>query len=307
MKTAARTEDLIQVDRHQLTITNVNKIYFPKDKITKGDVIAYYDMMAPVILPYLKDRPLSLKRNPNGITDKGFYHKDAGEDAPKYVKVYPEFAASSNKTVDYIVCNNKATLIYLANLGCIEMNPWNSTTRNPEKPTYMIIDIDPSPKNTFDQVVTVAQAVQEVLNNAGAVCYPKTSGATGIHVYMPLNGKYEYELVREFGRIVATMVNEMLPGMTSIERSLKKRGNKIYVDFLQNSKGQTLASAYSLRPRDGATVSAPLLWKEVKAGLHPSLFTIHNIEKRVKKLGDLFFMVLKEGNNLKTCLKNLGY
>lgn len=307
MKTAEKTEDVVQIDRHQLTITNVNKIYFPKDKITKGDVIAYYDMMAPVILPYLKDRPLSLKRNPNGINDKGFYHKDAGEGAPKYVKVFPDFSPSSNKTVDYIVCNNKATLIYLANLGCIEMNPWNSTTRSPDKPTYMIIDIDPSPKNTFDQVVTVAQAVQEVLNNAGAIAYPKTSGATGIHVYMPLNNKYDYELVREFGRVIATMVNEMLPGMTSIERSLKKRGNKIYVDFLQNSKGQTLASAYSLRPRDGATVSAPLLWKEVKAGLHPSQFTIHNIQKRVKKLGDLFFMVLKEGNNLKTCLRNLGY
>ena len=296
---------LVTVDRHQLTLTNVNKVYFPKDKITKGDVIAYYDMMAPVILPYLKDRPLNLLRNPNGINEKGFYHKDAGENTPRWIKTYPEFSDSSNKTVDYIVCNNKATLIYLANLGCIEMNPWNSTTRSPEKPTYLIIDIDPSPKNTFDQVITVAQAVEEVLTKAGAVTYAKTSGATGIHVYMPLGNKYEYEIAREFGRIVATMVTEMLPGLTSVERSIKKRGNKIYVDFLQNSKGQTLASAYSLRPREGATVSTPLLWKEVKAGLHPSQFTIHNIEKRVKKLGDIFYMVLKEGNNLRTCLKNI--
>lgn len=305
MKATENTSALVTVDKHQLTLSNVNKIYFPKDKITKGDVIAYYDMMAPIVLPYLKDRPLNLLRNPNGINEKGFYHKDAGENTPKWIKTYPEFSTSSNKTVDYIVCNNKATLIYLANLGCIEMNPWNSTTRSPEKPTYLIIDIDPSPKNTFDQVITVAQAVEEVLSRAGAVTYAKTSGATGIHVYMPLGNKYGYEIAREFGRVVATMVTEMLPGLTSVERSLKKRGNKIYVDFLQNSKGQTLASAYSIRPREGATVSTPLLWKEVKAGLHPSQFTIHNIEKRVKKLGDIFFMVLKEGNNLKTCLKNI--
>lgn len=308
MKQAATSkENVISINRHSLTLTNLHKIYFPKEKITKGDVIAYYDMMAPVILPYLKNRPLSLKRNPNGITDPGFYHKDAGEDAPSWIKTHDVYAESSNKIVNYIVCNDKATLVYLANLGCIEMNPWNSTARSPDKPTYLIIDIDPSQKNTFDQVISVAQAVQEVLNRAGAVSYCKTSGATGLHVYMPLNARYTYEQAREFARIVATLVHEQLPGFTSIERSLKKRGNKIYVDFLQNSRGQTLASAYSLRPVPGATVSTPLLWKEVKTGLHPSQFTIHNIEKRVKQLGDIFYMVLKNGNNLKGCLKNLGF
>jgi bifunctional non-homologous end joining protein LigD len=269
--------------------------------------LAYYDAIADTILPYLKNRPLSLKRNPNGILDKGFYHKDAAEEGPEWLKSFEEYAESSNKTVNYIVCNDKATLLYLANLGCIEMNPWNSTTRTPDKPTYLMIDIDPSGKNTFDQVITVAQAVQEVLNRSGATSYCKTSGATGIHVYVPLNAKYTYEVAREFAHIVASLVHEQLPGITSLERSLKKRGNKIYVDFLQNSKGQTLASAYSLRPVPDASVSTPLLWKEVKAGLHPSQFTIHNIEKRIRKLGDIFYMVLKKGNDLKGCLKNLGY
>lgn len=306
MATTTKPTSIVTVNRRQLKLTNLSKLYFPKEKITKGDVIAYYDTMAKAILPYLKDRPLSLKRNPNGITDKGFYHKDAGEDAPDWVPTFDEYAASSNKIVNYIVCNDKATLLYLANLGCIEMNPWNSTVRKPENPTYMIIDIDPSPKNTFDQVISVAQAVQEVLNRAGAVSFAKTSGATGLHVYVPLNARYPYEQAREFGRIVATLVHEQLPGMSSVERSLKKRGPKIYVDFLQNSKGQTLASAYSLRPVPGATVSAPLLWKEVKAGLHPSQFTIFNMEKRVQQLGDLFYMVLKKGNNLQACLKKLG-
>jgi bifunctional non-homologous end joining protein LigD len=300
-------ETIVTINGHPLKLTNLSKIYFPDEKITKGDVLAYYDSIADTILPYLKNRPLSLKRNPNGITDKGFYHKDAAEEGPEWLQSFEEYAESSQKTVNYIVCNDKATLLYLANLGCIEMNPWNSTIRTPDKPTYLMIDIDPSGKNTFDQVISVAQAVQEVLNRAGATSYCKTSGATGLHVYVPLNAKYTYEVAREFAHIVASLVNEQLPGITSLERSLKKRGPKIYIDFLQNSKGQTLACAYSLRPVAGASVSTPLLWKEVKTGLHPSQFTIYNIEKRIKKLGDIFFMVLKKGNDLKGCLKNLGY
>lgn len=307
VKEPTAKETIVTINRHPVKLTNLSKIYFPDEKITKGDVLAYYDSIADTILPYLKNRPLSLKRNPNGITDKGFYHKDAAEEGPEWLQSFEEYAESSNKTVNYIVCNDKATLLYLANLGCIEMNPWNSTTRTPDKPTYVMIDIDPSGKNTFDQVITVAQAVQEVLNRAGATSYCKTSGATGMHVYIPLNAKYTYDVVREFAHIVASLVQEQLPGITSLERSLKKRGNKIYVDFLQNSRGQTLACAYSLRPVPGASVSTPVLWKEVKAGLHPSQFTIYNIEKRIKKLGDIFYMTLKKGNDLKACLKNLGY
>lgn len=307
LKEPTAKESIVTINRHPLKLTNLSKIYFPDEKITKGDVLAYYDSIADTLLPYLKNRPLSLKRNPNGIMDKGFYHKDAAAEGPEWLQSFEEYAESSQKTVNYIVCNDKATLLYLANLGCIEMNPWNSTTRTPDKPTYLMIDIDPSGKNTFDQVITVAQAVQEVLNRAGATSYCKTSGATGMHVYVPLNAKYTYEVAREFAHIVASLVNEQLPGITSLERSLKKRGNKIYIDFLQNSKGQTLACAYSLRPVPGASVSTPLLWKEVKAGLHPSRFTIYNIEKRIKKLGDVFFMVLRKGNDLKGCLKNLGY
>lgn len=307
VKEQTAKESMVTINRRSLKLTNLSKIYFPQAKITKGDVIAYYNAMADHILPYLKNRPMSLKRNPNGILDKGFYHKDAAEEGPSWLSSFDEYAESSKKVVNYIVCNDKATLIYLANLGCIEMNPWNSTTRTPDKPTYLIIDIDPSDKNSFDQVVTVAQAVQEVLNRAGAISYCKTSGASGLHVYVPLNARYTYEVAREFAHIVATLVQEQLPDLTSLERNLRKRGNKIYVDYLQNSKGQTLASAYSLRPVPDASVSTPLVWKEVKHGLHPSQFTIHNIEDRVKKLGDVFYMVLKKGNNLKSCLKNLGY
>ena len=300
-------DNMVKVDGHELTLTNLSKLYWPKEKITKGDLIAYYDSMAEYVLPYLKDRPLSLKRNPNGIKDEGFYHKDAGENAPAWVKTYDVLSESTNKTVNYIVCNNKATLLYIANLGSIEINPWNSTTKKVDKPTYMIIDIDPSPKNSFDQVIETALVVKKILDKAGVTAYCKTSGATGLHIYIPMGNKYTYEQARKFGQLVASLTVEQLPQITSVERSLKKRGNKIYVDFLQNSKGQTLACAYSVRPKKDATVSTPLLWKEVKKGLHPSKFTMMNIGKRVAKVGDLFAEVLTDKSlNLQKALKNLA-
>ncbi len=300
-------EKSVKLNNHQLVLTNLNKLYWPKDKISKGDLINYYEKMAPVILPYLKNRPLSLKRNPNGIADKGFFQKDAGEHFPTWIKTEPVFAASTQKTVNYTLCNDKATLIYLANLGCIEMNPWNSTIQSPGKPTYLILDIDPSEKNSFDQVIETARVIGNVLEKAGAPSYCKTSGASGLHVYIPLNNKYEYEQVRNFAEMIASNVQQQLPAFTSLERSLKKRGNKIYIDYLQNSRGQTVAAAYSVRPVAGAQVSAPLTWKEVKPGLHPSQFNIFNIGKRIDKLGDLFYMSIKKGVNIVSCLKRLGY
>ncbi len=304
VQTAAKEKE-VKLNGHTLQLTNLTKIYWPKEKITKGQMIDYYDRMAAVILPYLKNRPMSLKRNPNGIADKGFYQKDAGEHFPDWIKTSNVHSESSNKTVHYTLCNDKATLLYLANLGCIEMNPWNSTTASPDKPTYLIIDIDPSAKNSFNQVIETAQVVRDLLEKAGAPSYCKTSGATGLHIYVPLNAKYDYEQVRKFGEIIATMAQQQLPAFTSIERSLQKRGNKIYIDYLQNSRGQTIASAYSVRPMPGAQVSAPLSWKEVKPGLHPSQFTIFNMERRVKDLGDLFYMALKKGVNINDCIKQL--
>ena len=300
-------EKTVKLNGHRLQLTNLTKIYWPKEKISKGALIDYYEKIAPVILPYLKNRPLSLKRNPNGIADKGFYQKDAGENFPSWIKTVPFLSESTGKTVDYTICNNKAALVYLANLGCIEMNPWNSRFSSPDKPGYMIIDIDPSEKNSFEQVIETAQVTCQLLEKAGAAFYCKTSGATGIHIFVPLNAKYSYEQARSFGEIIATLVQQQLPSFTSLERSLKKRGHKIYIDYLQNSRGQTLASAYSARPVQGAQVSAPLLPKEIKKGLHPSQFTIFTIEKRVRQLGDLFSGTLKSGINMKACLKKLGY
>ncbi len=289
-----------------VTITHPEKVYWPDENITKGDLVQYYETISPYILPYLKNRPMSLKRNPNGIRDKGFYHKDAGDIAPEWMKVAPIQAESTGKMVHYLLCNDLPSLRFIANLGCIEMNPWNSRVPNTDKPDYVVMDIDPSEGNTFDQVIETVRVIHDLLSSAGADCYAKTSGSTGIHVYIPFNRKYSYEEGRNFAKLIALRVQQQLPSFTTLERSLAKRKkNQIYLDYLQNSEGQTLASAYSARPKPGATVSAPLEWKEVKPGLSLGDFTIKSIVKRVKKKGDLFAGVLGKGIDLRKALKQL--
>lgn len=293
--------------KNKVTVSNFDKIYFPEDGVTKGDIVEYYIRISKYILPYLKGRPESLLRNPGGIHEKGFFHKDAGENVPDYIKTTVVHSESNNKEIDYIVCDNQATLTYLNNLGCIEINPWHSSLPKLDYPDYLMIDIDPSKKNSFDQVIEVALAVKEICDKAGAQAYCKTSGSSGIHVYIPTGKKYTFEQVKDFAYLVVMMVHEILPDFTTLERNLKKRGDKhIYLDYLQNRRGQTIASVYSARPKVGATVSTPLLWEEVKKGLSPRQFTIHNIEERIEKVGDIFKGVLGKGIDLKKCIENLG-
>jgi len=305
-KNTAKKEQKILVNGHDLTLSNQDKIYWPEDNITKGDLIQYYNTISNYLLPYLKNRPQSLRRNPNGIRDKGFFHKDAGHAAPDWVDTVSIASESTDKNIEYIVCNNKATLLYLNNLGCIELNPWNSRISKLNYPDYLVIDLDPSEKNSFEQVVEGALVVKEILDQAGAPSYCKTSGATGLHLYIPLKAQYTYDDIGTLAEVIARMAQERLPHTTTVERTLSKRNGRIYLDYLQNKRGQTLASVYSVRPMPGAPVSAPLLWKEVKKGLHPSQFTIFNMENRLRKTGDLFSGVLQEKINLKKCLKNLG-
>ena len=295
--------------RISVKTTNRNKIFFPDDGITKGDIIDYYEKMADYILPYLKDRPESLFRTPNGINEPGFFHKNAGEEAPTWVKSIEikSVSGSGSKQINYLLCNNKATLLYMANLGCIEINPWHSTVRKLDNPDYLIIDIDPSDKNTFEHVIEAAIATKEVLDRAGAISFCKTSGASGLHVYVPTGKKYSYDQVKDFAFLVCMLVNEKLPEITTLERSLSKRSkSQIYMDYLQNRRGQTIASVYSVRPKPGATVSTPLEWKEVKKGLHPSSFTIHTIAQRLKEKGDLFAGLLNNTIDLNSCLEKLA-
>jgi len=299
-------EKEITLDKHLVKLTNQDKIYFPKDGITKGDVIDYYQSVATYILPHLKNRPLSLNRFPNGIEEQSFYQKDAGDHIPDWIKTTQVYSESNDKYIDYIYCNDKATLAYLNNLGCIDLNPWNSSLPDLEHPDYLVLDLDPSSKNTFDEVIETALQVNEVLEAIKVKGYCKTSGSTGIHIYIPMSGKYDFDQVKDFAHILMKQVNEKLPKFTTLERSLQKRDNKkIYLDYLQNRTGQTLASAYSLRPKQGASVSMPLDWDELKPGLRPTDFNINNALDRIKEKGDLFKPVLGKGIDMMKALELL--
>lgn len=295
----------LKIGKTTLHLTNQNKIYFPDDKITKGDIVQYYNEVADLILPYLKNRPQSMNRFPNGITDSGFYQKDVAVDKiPSWLKTEKVYSESNDKFLDYLICNNKQTLLYMANLGCIDINPWNSTIKKIENPDWLVIDIDPE-KDDFQKVIQTALTVKEVMDELESECFCKTSGATGLHVYIPLGAKYNYDQVKILAELIAIEIQQRLPEITSLERSVKKRNHKIYVDYLQNRRGQTLAAPYSVRPVAGATVSTPLEWNEVNKKLHPSLFHIKNVLKRFEKKGDLWAPVLGKGINIKNIIKQL--
>ena len=295
----------LKIGKTTLHLTNQNKIYFPADSISKGDVVQYYNEVADLILPYLKNRPQSMNRFPNGITSPGFYQKDVDVDKiPSWLQTEKVYSESNDKYLDYLICNNKQTLLYMANLGCIDINPWNSTIKNIENPDWLVIDIDPENDN-FQEVIQTALTVKEVMDELESDCYCKTSGATGLHVYIPLGSKYNYEQVKILAELLAIEIQQRLPEITSLERSIKKRNHKIYVDYLQNRRGQTLAAPYSVRPVAGATVSTPLEWNEVNAKLHPSQFHIKNALARFEKKGDLWSPVLGKGADIKNILKKL--
>jgi bifunctional non-homologous end joining protein LigD len=290
------------INGHQLKFTNLSKIYWPKERYTKRDMLNYYYQVAPYILPYLKNRPQSLNRFPNGINGKSFYHKNVTSSAPPWIKLHP-YETSDGEKKNFLVPEDEASILYMANTGAIEMNPWNSTIFDEDKPDWCLIDLDPSDKNNFEQVILAAQKTKEVLDSFGVTSYPKTSGSTGIHIYIPLSAKYSYDQCQLFAKIVATQVHELLPGFTSIERLTKKRTGKLYIDYLQNRPKATLAAPYSLRPKPGATVSMPLYWEEVKKGLSMKDFAIENAMQRVKREGDIFKPVLGKGIDLEKILK----
>ncbi|HZZ99105.1 MAG TPA: DNA primase small subunit domain-containing protein, partial [Candidatus Paceibacterota bacterium] len=202
------------------------------------------------------------------------------------------------------LCDDKETLLYMANLGCIEINPWHSRVDSLEHPDYCLIDLDPQVKD-FDIVVETAQVVHEILEKAGAKSFIKTTGKRGLHVLVPLGGQYTYEQSRQFAQVVAQLAHEQLPKTTSLERSPAKRRGKVYLDYLQNGKGQTMAAPYCLRPIEGLRVSTPLEWKEVKSGLSPADYTVHNIHKRLEKYGDLLHGLLGKGIDMEKVLSKL--
>jgi len=306
-KTLLNPTDETQVRKvggHELKFTNLSKIFWPGEGFTKRDLVNYYYQAAPFILPYLKDRPQSMNRFPNGIRGKSFYQKNVTGKVPGWMDTYGYHSDTDGEDKQYLLGSNEATLLFMANNACIEMNPWSSTTRKPDHPTWCMIDFDPD-KNTFEQVIEAAQVTHQVLDNMGIPSYPKTSGSTGLHVYIPLGAKYTYEQSKELARIIVTLVHHELPKYTTLERTVRNRKGKMYLDFLQNRPHATIAAPYSVRPKPGATVSMPLHWDEVKKGLRMKDFTLQNAIARMESLGDIFKPVLGKGIDLKKIIKAL--
>lgn len=301
--TSAVDNKNITINQQNLNLTHLDKLYWPKEGYTKGDLIAYYLSIAKFILPYLKNRPQSLNRHPNGINGENFFQKNHDKH-PEWVMTHMVHSDSESRDVEYLLCQNAATLVYMVNLGCIEINPWLSRIPSLDKPDFCVIDLDPEDIE-FTAVVKTAQAVHRLLDDIGAANYCKTSGASGLHVCIPLGRKYDYEQSKQFAQLIATVINNQLPKITSIVRSPRQRQGKVYLDFLQNRRGQTLVAPYCVRPRLGATVSTPLHWEEVTHKLTPQQFTINNIKQRIEKYGDLWKPVLGKGINLQQCLKKL--
>jgi len=244
----------------------------------------------------MKDRPQSLNRHPNGINGESFYQKNVTGKVAEWLTTY-HYKSESSGDKNFLFCTDEASLMYIASLGCIEMNPWHSRIQHAENPDWCVIDLDPD-NNSYDEVVKAAQAVKKVLDAIDVPAYPKTSGSTGMHIYIPLGAKYSYEQSKLLAELIVNMVHHDISSFTSLERNPAKRKGKIYLDFLQNRTIQTIASPYSLRPKPGATVSTPLHWDEVKKGLTPKQFTIHNIFDRLKDVGDIFKPVLEKGIDL---------
>nr|WP_276898119.1 DNA ligase D [Pedobacter kyonggii] len=298
-KTLLNPKDETQVRKikgHELKFTNLSKIYWPEDNVTKRDMFNYYYQVAEYILPYLKDRPQSLNRFPGGIHGPSFYQKDVKGKAPDWAETFP-YETSEGEKKEYLVGTDEASLLWMASLGCIEMNPWFSRVQSPDNPDYCVIDLDPD-KHTFDQVVEAALETKKVLDAINVPSFCKTSGSTGMHIYIPLNAKYNYDQSQMFAKIVVNLVHDQIPKYTSLERMIAARKGKMYLDFLQNRPGATIAGPYSLRPKIGATVSMPLHWDEVKPGLKMKDFNIFNTIDRLKVEGDLFKGVLGKGIDL---------
>jgi bifunctional non-homologous end joining protein LigD len=302
-KPRAKAKPVALAEQGEPTLTHLDKVFFPKHKYTKGDLIEYYKLAAPFILPYLNERPLSLLRQPDGIKGEGFFQKNM-EHLPDWVPGTDIYSDSNHGTLHWMVGGDLNTLLYAVQLGSIEINPWNSRVGKLDRPDWVVIDLDPEGVS-FKDVVQVARTVKAVSDDWRIPSYPKTSGKTGIHIYIPLGAKYTYEQAKNFAHLFAMEVNRREPKLTSIERMPAKRPHKIYVDFLQNREGQTLAAPYSVRPTPDATVSTPLHWDEVTPKLKPTDFTIKNMPARLKKVGDLWKPVMGKGIDLAAVLKRI--
>jgi DNA ligase D len=266
--------------------SNLDKIFWPNEGLTKGDLLGYFEAMAPFIVPALRNRPLTVKRYPDGIGGFSFFQKNAPRYTPDWVKTVRLPAWSAQRDVDYILCNSKRTLLWLANQAAIELHPWLSSVDRLDRPSHLVFDLDP-PEGRFELAVQAALATREVLEAAGLASAAKTSGAKGMHVYVPLQRRYPYDRVRQMAEELAHRVQEAEPELATTEFRLAKRGGRVFVDVGRVGMGAHTIAPYSPRARPGAAVSFPVAWDQVPS-VDPSRFTIRTVPGLLEQHGDLW-------------------
>ena len=292
------SSQMVDIEGRRLNLTHLDKVFWPEEGYMKQDLIGYYRRVSTFIIPHLSGRPLTLKRYPDGYGSEPFFQKEVPQGTPEWVRTEELPANNPRKHINYVICDDLPTLCWLANIACISQNPWLSLYPDVDKPDILALDIDPPGPGNYDRCVEVALLVRDKLAEFGLKSYPKTSGATGIHVYVPIKPAYTYEQARQFALVIATLCRDERPDLITLETTVSKRRDLIYLDYLQNSKGKTLASVYSVRAQPGATVSTPLEWREVIQGLQPGDFTIANVPERLAQMGDLFAPVLSDKQDL---------
>ena len=303
-------EEEIRQGNRRLKLSNLDKPFWPDEGITKGDLLAYYQAVAPVLVPHLKDRPFTMRRYPDGAYGKAFFQKDAPKGMPDWIatariQVTTRDTPRQRRWIRAPLVNDELTLLWMVNMGCIDMNAWYSRVDKLDRPDFVLFDLDPSPDVGFEETIQVALYVKEALDALGLVSFPKTSSADGMHVLVPIERRHTYDDTRRFAEIVAGAIARSYPKLATTQWSKAKRRG-VLIDANQNGEGKTIASAYSVRPRPGAPVSTPLRWDEVKPGLEPAQFTMEVVQQRVESHGDLFEGVLTTRQRLNEALKALS-
>jgi bifunctional non-homologous end joining protein LigD len=289
-----------------IAFSNPNKIFWPAEGYTKGDLIEYYRAISKWLLPYLRNRPVVLTRFPDGIDGKSFYQKDAPEFAPEWMRTIPIWSEDTQRDIRYFVCDDEESILYIANMGSIPLHIWMSRVGSLELPDWCVIDLDPK-EAPFSDVIRTAQVLHRICEVAGMPNYVKTTGKTGLHIMLPLGRQFTYEQCRTLGELLARLVLRELNDIATITRHITKRGDKVYLDYLQNRHGQLIVAPFSVRPLPGASVSMPLLWGEVNESLDPRAFTIKTAVERMEKLGaDPVLPVLETKPDLMQVLENLA-
>jgi bifunctional non-homologous end joining protein LigD len=279
----------IESDGKRLHFSNLNKIYFPEVGVKKRELLAYYYRMADCVLPFLKDRPMVLRRYPDGVDGKAFFQKEAPSYLPDWIETTTVFSDERRGNMQYILANSRATLLYLTNLGCIDHNPWSSRAESQDNPDYVFFDLDPTPGTPFPDVLHIAREISSLLKSIRMTAYLKTSGASGFHIFVPLEPIYTYEQTRTFADVIGRMIAAENPKLITSERTVSKRPEgRIMIDALQNARGKPLACAYSVRAFPKATVSTPLSPEELKKGISAERWNIRTLDQRMKDIGDLW-------------------